>query len=161
MAETDSNTVPAVQPSGMHRPPRTIPSELLPLEPAVFEAIHRLNSRFERILHDFRGLQTFPYFPHHKLTLGKMSLASSQAETNFALSAAIHQRAETNALYFEHGISRFKCGFRADLILTESRLLQREISHFLQQNLLATDLSTLIPDVMSIADLVSVAIEES
>ncbi len=56
MAAIDGNTVPAVQPSGMHRPPRTTPSELLPLEPAVFEAIHRLNSRFERILHDFRRL---------------------------------------------------------------------------------------------------------
>ena len=54
MAETDGTTVPAVQPSGVHRPPRTTPSELLSLEPAVFEAIHRLNSRFERILHDFK-----------------------------------------------------------------------------------------------------------
>ena len=78
MAENDGNTVPAVQPSGVHRPLKTTPSELLPLEPAVFEAIHRLNSRFERILHDFRGLQTFPYFPHDKLTAWQMSLASSR-----------------------------------------------------------------------------------
>ena len=101
MAEIDGNTVPAVQPSGVHRTPRTTPSELLPLEPAVFEAIHRLNSRFERILHDFRGLQTFPYFPHHKLTAWQNILGLIQAETNFSLSAAIHQRAETNALYFD------------------------------------------------------------
>jgi len=31
MAEIDGNTVPAVHPSGLHRPPRTTPSELLPL----------------------------------------------------------------------------------------------------------------------------------
>jgi hypothetical protein len=101
MAENDGTTVPAVQPSGVHHPPRTSPSELLPLEPAVFEAIYRLNSRFERILHDFRGLQIFPYFPHHKLAAWQNLLGLIQAETNFALSAAIHQRAETNALYFD------------------------------------------------------------
>src|SRR5437879_3849270 len=106
MAEIDGNTVPAVQPSGVHRPPRTTPSELLPLEPAVFEAIHRLNSRFERILHDFRGLQTFPYFTHDKLTGWQNVLGLVQAETNFALSAAIHQRAETNALYFDRLCAR-------------------------------------------------------
>ena len=101
MAEIDTNTVSAAQPSGVCRPLKTTPSELLPLEPAVFEAIHRLNSRFERILHDFRGLQTFPYFPHHKLTAWQNILGLIQAETNFSLSAAIHQRAETNALYFD------------------------------------------------------------
>jgi hypothetical protein len=106
MAEIDGNTVPAAQPSGVRRPLIHTPSELLPLEPAVFEAIHRLNSRFERILHDFRGLQTFPYFPHHKLTAWQNLLGLIQAETNFALSAAIHQRAETNALYFDRLCAR-------------------------------------------------------
>ncbi len=101
MAEIDGNTVPAVQPSGVHRPPRTTPSALLPLESSVFEAIHRVNSRFERIFHDFRGLQTFPYFPHHKLTAWQNILGLVQAETNFALSGAIRERAETNALYFD------------------------------------------------------------
>jgi len=67
----------------------------------------------------------------------------------------------TTAYAIEHGISRFKRGYRVDLIVTESRLLQREISHFLQQNLLAIDLSTLITDVMSMADLMSAATEES
>lgn len=67
----------------------------------------------------------------------------------------------TAAYAAEHGISRFKHGYRADLIVTESRLLQREIRYFLQQNLLAIDLSTLISDVMSIADLISISTEES
>src|SRR2546423_9529721 len=106
MAEIDGNTVPAVQPSGVHRPLKNTPSELLPLEPTVFEAIHRLNSRFESILHDFRGLQTVPYFPHHKLTAWQNSLGLIQAETNFALSAAIRERAETNALYFDRLCAR-------------------------------------------------------
>ena len=106
MAEFDVNTVPTVQPSAVHRPPTITPSELLPLEPAVFDAIHRVNSRFERILHDFRGLQSFPYFPHHKLTAWQNILGLIQAETNFALSAAIRERAETNALYFDRLCAR-------------------------------------------------------
>jgi len=67
----------------------------------------------------------------------------------------------TTAYAAEHGISRFQHGYRADLIVTESRLLQRQVSYFLQQNLLAIDLSTLIFDVMSIADLNSLATEQS
>jgi|SRR5947209_1692172 len=67
----------------------------------------------------------------------------------------------TAAYAAEYGISRFKSGYRADLIVTESRLLQRQVSYFLQQNLLAIDLSPLISDVMSIADLISIATEQS
>jgi len=67
----------------------------------------------------------------------------------------------TARLAAEHGVSRFDAGYRAELILAESRWLQRQIGHFLQQNLLAIDLSTLIPDVMSIVDLLTVATEES
>ncbi len=106
MAEIDVNTVPAAQLSGERRPLIHTPSELLPLDSAVFEAIHRFNSRFERLLHDFRGLQTFPYFPHHKLTAWQNSLGLIQAETNFALSAAIRERAETNAIYFDRLCAR-------------------------------------------------------
>ncbi|HEY6252444.1 MAG TPA: response regulator [Candidatus Angelobacter sp.] len=61
----------------------------------------------------------------------------------------------------QHGVRRFRRGYRAEQILTEARLLQRRISCFLQENLLAIDLSTLISDVMNIADLLSVATEES
>jgi hypothetical protein len=129
MAEIDGNTVPAVQPSGVHRPPTTTPSELLPLEPAVFDAIHRVNSRFERILHDFRGLQTFPYFPHHKLTAWQNLLGLIQAETNFALSAAIHQRAETNALYFDRLCARRERELAdSDDVLLEAEYRKQELS---------------------------------
>ncbi len=54
-----------------------------------------------RFTYRSRRLQTFPYFPHHKLTAWQNLLGLIQAETNFALSGAIHQRAETTALYFD------------------------------------------------------------
>jgi len=106
MAEIDGNTTPATQPSSVRSPLIHAPSEVLPIESAVFEAIHRFNSRFERLLHDFRGLQTVPYFPHHKLTSWQNILGLIQAETNFALSAAIRERAEANALYFDRLCAR-------------------------------------------------------
>jgi hypothetical protein len=62
--------------------------------------MHRFNSRFERLLQDFRNLQVVPYFPHHKLTAWQNILGLIQSETNFALSAAIRERAENNAIYF-------------------------------------------------------------
>ncbi len=129
MAEIDGNTVPAVQHSIAHRPPRTTPSELLPLEPAVFDAIHRVNSRFERILHDFRGLQTFHYFPHHKLMAWQNLLGLIQAETNFALSAAIRERAETNALYFDRLCARRKRELAdPDDVLLEAEYRKQELA---------------------------------
>lgn len=106
MAEIDGNTDPTVQPSSVRRPLIHPPSELLPVESAVFEAIHRFNSRFERLLHDFRNLQAVPYFPHHKLTAWQNSLGLIQAESNFALASAIRERAEANALYFDRLCAR-------------------------------------------------------
>ncbi len=61
----------------------------------------------------------------------------------------------------QHGLTRFKHGYRPDLIVAESRLLQQQISHFLQQNLLGIDMSTLIADVMSIADLITNTTEQA
>src|SRR5262249_3861639 len=100
MAEIDVNTTTATQPSSVRRPLIHAPSELLLIESAFFDVTHRFNSRFERLLHDFRALQAVPYFPHHKLTAWQNVLGRIQAETNFALSESIRQRAETNALYF-------------------------------------------------------------
>jgi ActR/RegA family two-component response regulator len=61
----------------------------------------------------------------------------------------------------QHGMARFKHGYRPDLIVAESRLLQQQISQFLQQNLLGIDMSTLIADVMSIADLITNTTEQA
>ena len=60
-----------------------------------------------------------------------------------------------------HGEQRFQKGYRPELVLTETRLLQREISVLLQEHLLGIDLSTLIVDSMRIADLLSVATERA
>lgn len=67
----------------------------------------------------------------------------------------------TRAIAAQHGLARFESGLRTELIVLETRLLQREIARVLQENLLVIDLSTLIQDVMNIADLVAISAEES
>jgi ActR/RegA family two-component response regulator len=67
----------------------------------------------------------------------------------------------TSAFALEHGVSRFKLGYRADFIITETRILQQVISRFFQENILAVDLSSLIPDVMHTAEMISMATEQS
>jgi YesN/AraC family two-component response regulator len=61
----------------------------------------------------------------------------------------------------EHGQSRHRQGYSADMIRVEIRLLQQAISQFLQENLLALDTGTLITDIMVIADLIGIASERS
>ena len=61
----------------------------------------------------------------------------------------------------DHGYARFRHSSRAEFIVLETRLLQREIAQVLQDNLLAIDLSTLVPDAMKIADLITAAVQES
>lgn len=69
---------------------------------------------------------------------------------------------ETTAAYaMEHGAERHKQGYKAEFIITESRLLQRTVTQFFYENMLALDLSTLISDVMGIADLIVTASEVS
>ncbi len=67
----------------------------------------------------------------------------------------------TRSFAAQHGLLRFRGGSRAEFIVLEIRLLQRETAFVLQENLLAIDLSTLISDTMKIADLLAEAAEES
>jgi hypothetical protein len=75
-------------------------------------------------------LQTFPYFPHHKLTAWQNVLGLIQAETNFALAVAIREQAETNAIYFDR-----LCAHREreladqDDVLPESEYRKQELAN--------------------------------
>ena len=73
----------------------------MPVTPGVFEVIHKLNIRFERLLQDFQTLQRIPYFPHTKLTAWQNTLGLIQAEANLSLIEPIKDRERKNALYFD------------------------------------------------------------
>jgi CheY-like chemotaxis protein len=61
----------------------------------------------------------------------------------------------------EHGMLRFSQGYSIEMIVDESRLLQVSIFHGLHNNLRCVDLSTLLVDVMTIADEVDSQLRES
>ena len=52
----------------------------------------------------------------------------------------------------EHGLNRRKQGYTAAMLVEESRMLQVSIFHTLQKNLANIDFSTLLTEVMTIAD---------
>src|SRR5206468_10864813 len=61
----------------------------------------------------------------------------------------------------EHRMLRFSQGYSIEMIVDESRLLQVSIFHGLHNNLRCVDLSTLLVDVMTIADEVDSQLRES
>jgi len=61
----------------------------------------------------------------------------------------------------EHGMLRYSQGYSIEMIVDESRLLQVSIFHELHNNLNRVDLSTLLIDVMTIADEVDSQLKQS
>lgn len=61
----------------------------------------------------------------------------------------------------DHGIMRRKQGFTVPLLLRETRLLQGVIANCMQKNLLAIQISYLIPDMISIHQTLEKLLEES
>jgi len=61
----------------------------------------------------------------------------------------------------DHGRARFEQGCTISAVMREGRILQRVLSHFIQENLLGTDISSLIPDVMRVGETVQAYFEAS
>jgi len=61
----------------------------------------------------------------------------------------------------EHGMLRYSQGYSIEMIVDESRLLKVSIFHELHNNLNCVDLSTLLIDVMTIADEVDSQLKQS
>jgi CheY-like chemotaxis protein len=71
----------------------------------------------------------------------------------------------TNALKptgaFEHGAERFRQGYKAAMLVEESRMLQVSIFETLQKNLASIDYSVLLLGVMTIADEVDLQLSQA
>jgi hypothetical protein len=76
-----------------------------------------------------------------------------------------NQAIGTNALTptgaAEHGAERFRQGYRAAMLVEESRILQVSIFETLQNNLASTDYSVLLLGVMTIADEVDLQLRQA
>jgi ActR/RegA family two-component response regulator len=60
-----------------------------------------------------------------------------------------------------HGRNRFASGYTIPLLVLEARLFQRVVTTVLQSNLLAIDISSLIPDILQIGDSIAHLLEAS
>lgn len=60
-----------------------------------------------------------------------------------------------------HGSRRFQQGYSLPLLVREARLLQDTIGQVIQENLLAVDISWLVPDLISIGHIIEELLEES
>jgi DNA-binding response OmpR family regulator len=72
-----------------------------------------------------------------------------------------NQHARISATAAQHGTMRYGQGYSIEMIVDESRLLQVSIFHGLHNNLHRVDLSTLLIDVMTIADEVDSQLRQS
>src|SRR5215472_15002701 len=61
----------------------------------------------------------------------------------------------------EHGVTRSQQGYTIPMLVREARILQETIGNFAQQNLLAIEISDVIPDLIRIGGMIELALEES
>jgi hypothetical protein len=77
------------------------------------------------------------------------------------MSVALGEHARISPAAAEHGVIRHTQGYSVEMIVDESRLLQVSIFHELHSNLHRVDPSTLLIDVMTIADEVDSQLRQS
>jgi len=82
-----------------------------------------------------------------------------QQALGIALGDSLSDQTATAA--HDHGIVRKKQGFTVPLLIRETRLLQGIISHCVQVNLLAIDISHLLTDMISVNQTIQVLLEQS
>ena len=82
-----------------------------------------------------------------------------QQALEIALGAGLSDKTATAAR--DHGIVRNQQGFTVPLLIRETRLLQGIISHCVQANLLAIEISHLITDMISVNQTIQVLLEQS
>jgi hypothetical protein len=76
-------------------------------------------------------------------------------------SQAIGTNALTPTGAAEHGADRFRRGYKASMLVEESRMLQVSIFETLQKNLASIDYSVLLLGVMTIADEVDLQLSQA
>lgn len=61
----------------------------------------------------------------------------------------------------DHGATRSRQGYTIPMLVREAKILQDTIGNFAQQNLLAIEISDVIPDLIRIGGMIELALEES
>jgi hypothetical protein len=77
------------------------PSELLPVNQSVFQAVAETNGSFEKLIADLEALQQVSFFPSGKLADYANVICRLRAEINLTLIEVLQNREMSNAGYFD------------------------------------------------------------
>ena len=103
------------------------PSELLPVNKCVFQAITEANGSFEKLVVDLEALQQVSFFPTNKLVGYMNEIGRIRAELNMSLMEKIAHREDSNALYFDRlCIKREKELKDPDDVLLDAEMRKKE-----------------------------------
>jgi len=94
--------------------------------------------------------QRVDHIPNFLLEIAESIEARSASLTEVSLNAAR-----------EHGTARRDQGYTIPMLLIEASILERTIAELLQDNLLAIDISTLIPDMREMSEAINRGVEAS
>ncbi len=79
----------------------SLPSQLLPVNQAVFQAVSAVNGSFEKLRSDLQALQQFSFFPGERINDRLNTIALIRAEINLMLIEALQHRETSNASYYD------------------------------------------------------------
>src|SRR5436853_4818894 len=82
-------------------PVTSTPSELLPVNQSVFQAVTEANGSFEKLIADLEALQQVSFFPSGKLADYANVICRLRAEINLTLIEVLQDREMSNAGYFD------------------------------------------------------------
>ena len=105
------------------------PSELLPVNKCVFQAVTEANGSFEKLVADLEALQQVSFFPTDKLVGYMNEIGRIRAELNMSLMEKIAHREDSNALYFDRlCIKRERELKDPDDVLLDAEMRKKEIA---------------------------------
>src|SRR5436305_3808029 len=120
------------------------PSELLPVNKCVFQAITEANGSFEKLVVDLEALQQVSFFPTDKLVGYINEIGRIRAELNMSLMEKIAHREDSNALYFDRlCIKREKELKDPDDVLLDAEMWKKEKA---EEERRMREEETLLPD---------------
>lgn len=105
------------------------PSELLPVNKQVFQAVTEVNGSFEKLVADLEALQQVSFFPGTKLADRINVICRIRAELNMSFMEIIAHREDSNALYFDRlCIKREKELKDPNDVLLDAEMRKKEIA---------------------------------
>ena len=131
-----------------------------PLKKLSFILGSNLETVMDRYVEDMRAHGRFPIANLSREEILD-HLPAMMEEVISMLRSRMDAPSELTEAAREHGKVRCRQGFTVPMMMEEMRILRSLLYSVIQENLLAVDVSTLIPDMISVADTLDLRLKES